>query len=218
MILQEAMMKKTVLLMAFVMLYVVAAMAQQKTGTLKGRIEDEKGKPLADVEVRVMSSRSRNVKETTTDKEGNYTFELEPDSYTLTFDAEGYKGGTMTDMQQIEEGKENKVKTIKLFKGKRTSLVRGAVFDVNGYSLPGVRIKLVRVANEEQLKDKKKIDSLKMDYITNSRGEFAFRLPPVRARYQVTAMLRGFKPQVKNIDVGEDEAVPLAFSLEPIIE
>jgi protocatechuate 3,4-dioxygenase beta subunit len=218
MILQEAMMKKTVLLMAFVMLYVVAAMAQQKTGTLKGRIEDEKGKPLADVEVRVMSSRSRNVKETTTDKEGNYTFELEPDSYTLTFDAEGYKGGTMTDMQQIEEGKENKVKTIKLFKGKRTSLVRGAVFDVNGYSLPGVRIKLVRVANEEQLKDKKKIDSLKMDYITNSRGEFAFRLPPVRARYQVTAMLRGFKPQVKNIDVGEDEAVPLAFSLEPIME
>lgn len=200
------------------MLLTLAAMAQQKTGTLKGKIEDEKGKPIADAEVRVMSSRTRNVKETTTDKEGNYTLELEPDDYTLSFDAEGYKGGTMTQMQQVEEGKENKVKTIKLFKGKRTSLVRGAVFDVKGYSLPGVRLKLVRVANEEEAKDKKKIASVKMDYITNSRGEFAFRLPPVRARYQVTALIRGYKSQVKTVDVGEDEAVPLAFSLEPVQE
>lgn len=211
-------MKKTVLLMACVIFCVAAVMAQQKTGTLKGRIEDEKGKPLADVEVRVMSSRSRMVKETTTDKEGNYSLELEPDSYTLSFDAEGYRGGTMTEMHQIEEGKESKVKTIKLVKGKRSSLVRGAVFDVNGYSLAGAKVKLVRVANEEELRENKKIDSLKMDYTTNRRGEFAFRLPSMRARYQVTAMLRGFKPQVKNVDVGEDEAVPLAFSLEPISE
>lgn len=211
-------MKKTVFLTIFLMLCTIAAMAQQKTGTLKGRIEDEKGKPIADAEVRVMSSRTRNTKETTTDKEGNYTLELEPDDYTLSFDAEGYKGGTMTQMQQVEEGKESKVKTIKLFKGRRTSLLRGAVFNANGFSLPGVRVKLVRVANEEEAKDNKKIASLKMDYITNSRGEFAFRLPPVRARYQVTAIVSGYKPQVKTVDVGEDEAVPLAFSLEPVQE
>ncbi len=211
-------MKKTVFLTMFLMLCTFAAMAQQKTGTLKGRIEDEKGKPIADAEVRVMSSRTRNTKETTTDKDGNYTLELAPDDYTLSFDAEGYKGGTMTQMQQVEEGKESQVKTIKLFKGRRTSLLRGAVFNANGFSLPGVRVKLVRVANEEEAKDKKKVDSFKMDYITNSRGEFAFRLPPVRARYQVTAVVSGYKPQVKTVDVGEDEAVPLAFSLEPVQE
>lgn len=211
-------MKKTVFLTMFLMLCTIAAMAQQKTGTLKGRIEDEKGKPIVNAEVRVMSSRTRNVKETTTDKDGNYSLELEPDDYTLSFDAEGYKGGTMTQMQQVEEGKENKVKNIKLFKGRRTSLLRGAVFNANGFSLPGVRVKLVRVANEEEAKDKKKIGSFKMDYITNSRGEFAFRLPPMRARYQVTAIVSGYKPQVKTVDVGEDEAVPLAFSLEPVQE
>jgi hypothetical protein len=211
-------MKKIISLTACLMFCVAAVMAQQKTGTLKGRIEDEKGKPLADVEVRVMSSRSRNVKETTTDKEGNYSLELEPDSYTVSFDAEGYRGGTMTEMQQVEEGKENKVKTIKLVKGSRSSLVRGAVFDVNGYPLAGARLKLVRVPSEEELKEKKKVSSLKLDYTTNRRGEFAFRLPSMRARYQITAMLRGFKPQVKNVDVGEDEAVPLAFSLEPVSE
>jgi protocatechuate 3,4-dioxygenase beta subunit len=212
------MMKKTVLFFTLVALCVMTATAQQKTGVLKGKIEDEKGKPIADAEVRVMSSRTRTVKEATTDKEGNYSLQLEPDDYTLSFDAEGFKGGTMTQMQQVEEGKENTVKTIRLFKAQRTSLVRGAVFDANGFSLPGVNMKIVRVQNDEETKDKKKIGSLKMSYVTNSRGEFAFRLPPVRARYQVTAMASGFKPQVKTVDVGEDEAVPLAFSLEPVKE
>ena len=122
-------MKKTIILTLFLMLLTIAATAQQKTGTLKGRIEDEKGKPIADAEVRVMSSRTRNVKEAMTDKDGNYTLELEPDDYTLSFDAEGYKGGTMTQMQQVEEGKENKVKTVKLFKARSSVLMlRGRRF------------------------------------------------------------------------------------------
>jgi hypothetical protein len=94
----------------------------------------------------------------------------------------------------------------------------GAVFDENGLSLGGVRLKLVRIANEEEAKEKKKIESVKMDYITNSRGEFAFRLPPIRARYQVTAILSGYKPQTKIVDVNEDEGQPLAFTLEPVKE
>src|SRR6266498_877008 len=87
---------------------------QQKTGTLKGKVENEKGKPLADVDVRVMSSRSRQIKEGKTDASGQYQLELEPDSYTVSFDAEGYSGGTMRDMQQVEEGKTTEVKTIAL--------------------------------------------------------------------------------------------------------
>lgn len=194
------------------------AATAQKTGTLKGKVEDAKGKPLAEVEVRVMSSRTRAVKEATTDKDGNYLFELEPDDYTVSFDAEGIRGGTMTQMQQVEAGKETQVKTIRLSKENRTSLVRGAVFNADGFSLSGVKLKLVRVPNEEEAREKKKIDSFKAEYVSNSRGEFAFRLPPVRARYQVTAMLSGYKPQTKVVDVNEDEAAPLAFSLEAIKE
>lgn len=189
--------------------------AQQKTGTLKGKVEGEKGKPLADVDVRVMSSRSRDIKEGKTDANGLYQIELEPDSYTVSFDAEGYSGGTMRDMQQVEEGKTTEVKTIQLTKAKRTSKVSGAVFDFQGISLPGVRLKLVRVPTEEEAKEKKKVDSLSREYITNNHGEFAFRLPPARARYRVTATLDGYKTQIKFVDVGESEAVPLAFNLEP---
>jgi hypothetical protein len=189
---------------------------QQKTGTLKGKVEGEKGKPLADADVRVMSSRSRAIKEGKTDATGQYQLELEPDNYTVSFDAEGYAGGTLRDMQQIEEGKTTEVKTITLTKAKRTSKVSGAVFDAHGLSLAGVRVKLARVPTEDEEKEHKKIDSLSREYVTNNHGEFAFRLPAVRARYRVTASLDGYKTQTKFVDVSENEAVPLAFNLEPM--
>jgi hypothetical protein len=190
--------------------------APQKIGTLKGKIESEKGKPVAGAEVRAMSSRTRAIKETTTDQAGNYHFELEVDDYVVSFDAEGFQGGTLRQMQQVEEGKATEIKTIRLPRAKRTSLVRGAVFDSNGQSLGGARVKLMRVPTAEQQKDKKRVESLNRDYTTNSRGEFAFRLPPARARYQLTATLAGYKPETKFVDVNEDEAVPVAFSLEPL--
>lgn len=209
-------MKRGALLILIVFGLITGAFAfQQKTGTLKGKVEGEKGKPLADVDVRVMSSRSREIKEGKTDATGHYQLELEPDSYTVSFDAEGYSGGTLRDMQQVEESKATEVKTIQLTKAKRTSKISGAVFDARGVSLAGVHLKLARVPTEEEVKEKKKVDSLNRDYVTNNHGEFAFRLPPVRARYRVTASLDGYKTQTKFVDVSESEGVPLAFNLEP---
>ena len=192
---------------------VMASAWQHKTGTLKGKIENEKGKPIAEADVRVMNSRTRNIKEAKTDALGSYSFELEPDDYTVSFDADGFQGGTLRDMQQVEEGKETKVKTIQLAKARRTSLVRGAVFDSEGRSLAGVRLKLVRVPTADEIKESKKVQSYSMSYTTNNRGEFAFRLPSVRARYEVTATLSGYKSETKSVDVEENESVPLAFSL-----
>ena len=193
-----------------------STMAAQKTGTLKGKIETEKGKPIAGAQVRVMNSRDRAIKEATTDNAGEYSFELEPDNYTVSFDAEGYRGGTMVQMQQVEEGKETRVKTIQLPKESRTSLIRGVVFDSGGLSLEGARVKLARVATPEEEKDRKKIESLNRDYTTNSKGEFAFRLPSKRARYQLTAMHAGYKTETKMVDLNEGEAAPVAFNLEPL--
>ena len=210
-------MKRAALVTLIVFGLITGAFAlQQKTGTLKGKVEGEKGKPLADVDVRVMSSRSRAIKEARSDATGHYQLELEPDSYTVSFDAEGYAGGTLRDMQQVEEGQTTEVKTITLMKAKRTSKVSGAVFDAHGLSLAGVRVKLARVPTEDEEKEHKKIDSLSREYVTNNHGEFAFRLPAVRARYRVTASLDGYKTQTKFVDVSESEAVPLAFNLEPV--
>lgn len=198
-------------------LVVPASGGPQGSGTLKGKIETEKGKPIEGAEVRVLRSRDRSVKEAKTDSNGAFSFELVPDDYTVSFDAEGFQGGTLVQMQQVEEGKETVVKTIRLSKAShRTSLIRGAVFDSIGASLPGVSLKLVRVPTADEEKDHKKVDSLSMSYTSNSHGEFAFRVPSVRARYKVTATLNGYKLDTKFVEVNENESVPLSFSLEPV--
>jgi carboxypeptidase family protein len=198
-------------------LLVAAFAASQSAGTLKGKIENEKGKPIAGAEVRAMRSRDRSLKETKTDEAGSFSFELAPDDYTVSFDAEGYQGGTLVQMQQVEEGKETTVKTIRLLKaGHRTSLIRGAVFDSRGASLAGVHLKLERVPTEDEEKERKRPKSLSLSYTSNSRGEFAFRIPAARARYKVTATLNGYKLEAKLVEVNESESVPLSFSLEPV--
>ncbi len=209
-------MKRFVATALVVLCLAPVSFAAQQKGTMKGKIEDPKGKPIVGAQVRVLRNRDRSSKETTTDQAGIYSFELEPDDYSLSVDAEGFQGGTMVRMQQVEEGKETAVKTIRLDKAKaRTSLIRGAVFDSGGRSLPGAKVKLVRVPTTDEEKDHKRVDSLKLDYTANSRGEFAFRVPARRARYRVTASLGGYKPETKVAEVHEDEAVPLAFSLAP---
>jgi len=194
----------------------VARAAQQPTGTLKGKLQNEKGKPVADAEVRAMSSRSRAIKEARTDAAGNYSLELEPDDYTVSFDAEGYSGGTLREMQQVEAGKTTEVKPVQLQRARRTSLIRGSVFDTEGRSLAGARVKLVRIPTEEEAKESKRVPSFARDYTTNNRGEFAFRLPAEHARYRVSAALEGFKPDTKEVLVDENESVPVALSLEPL--
>jgi carboxypeptidase family protein len=196
---------------------IIANAAPQGVGTLKGKIENEKGKPIPGAEVRAMRSRDRSLKETRTDEAGSFSFELIPDDYTVSFDAEGYQGGTLVQMQQVEEGKETTVKTIRLAKtDQRLSRIRGAVFDSQGASLSGVHLKLERVPTDEELKERKHLKSLSLSYTSNSHGEFAFRVPAARARYKVTATLHGYKLETKVVDVNESESVPLSFSLEPV--
>jgi hypothetical protein len=210
-------MRKLSVIAIVLLLSALTTGGQQKLGTLKGKIEDAKGKPIAGAEVRVLRHRDRSTSETRTDAAGSYSFELEPDDYTVSFDAEGFQGGTLVRMQQVEEGKETVVRTIRLDKQKkRTSLLRGTVFSAEGVTLPSVRVTLTRIATAEEEKERKKPRSLSLSYTTNSRGEFAFRLPSERARYRVTATVEGYQVESKTIDVAEDESVPLAFNLEKV--
>lgn len=209
-------MLKLSLLLVTLSIVASAGASHQQNGILKGKVEDEKGKALGGAEVRIMNSRTRSVKETRTDLSGGYSFEVEPGDYTVSIDAEGYQGGTLVAMQQVEEGKETEVSTMRLPKAKRTSLVRGVVFDTRGLGVPGAKVKLERVPTEEEEKERKRIGSYRRDYVTNSRGEFAFRLPPLRARYRLTAILAGYTTDSKIVDVGENEAVPVALTLEPV--
>lgn len=203
---------------ALIMLLALTAAAQEQTGTgtLKGKLQDEKGKPIANAEVSIECMRDRSVRKANTNDSGEYSFEAPADEYIVSFKADGYEEGTLQAMQQIEEGKVTTVKTIKLPKATHSSLIRGAVFDMHGRAISGVQIKLVRVAATEEEKAGKHFKSLSKSYTSNKQGEFAFRLPSQQARYQITASAPGFRTDMKVVDVNEDESVPVALTLIPV--
>ena len=188
---------------------------QEKTGSLKGKLTDEKGKPIAGAVVRLTNTRDRSVKETQTDASGSFSIDLQPDEYLVGFQAEGYQEASLQALQQVEAGKETRVKPVILPKASHSSLVRGSVFNLSGQTLAGVKVTIERIPTDEEQKDGKHIKSHTRDYLTNAHGEFAFRLPAQPARYRVTAAARGFKSDTKVVDVNGSEAVPVALTLLP---
>lgn len=84
-------------------------------------------------------------------------------------------------------------------------LVSGTVFDPKGYAFPGVQLKLRRSSEKR----------FRWDDYTNSRGEFAVRVPQ-GSHYQLVVHAKHFADQTRELDAqtGVSEA-RLVFRLEP---
>ena len=85
-------------------------------------------------------------------------------------------------------------------------LIRGTVFNERALSFPGVEL---RFRKEGQKK-------YRWDTHTNSRGEFAVRVPQ-GAKYEILVRMKGFVDQARTIDArggGNEENV--VFRMEPI--
>jgi hypothetical protein len=94
---------------------------------------------------------------------------------------------------------------------KTYALIAGTVFQESGLSLRGAEIQLV-----PDPQDAKSLKLKKLQGISDSRGEFAFRVPAQPARYIVKVRRRGFTPQEKPVAVRGDERIDLVFRLEPV--
>jgi hypothetical protein len=85
-------------------------------------------------------------------------------------------------------------------------MIRGTVFNEKALSFPGVELR-IRVAGEKKYR---------WDSHTNSRGEFAVRVPQ-GASYEVAVRARGFEQQMRTVDAkngGNEETV--VFRMQPI--
>ena len=86
-------------------------------------------------------------------------------------------------------------------------LIRGTVFNDKALSSPGVKLRIRRTG------DKK----FRWESYTNSRGEFAVRVPQGSA-YLMVVRAKGFTEQTRTIDAksgGNEESI--AFRLEPAV-
>ncbi len=89
------------------------------------------------------------------------------------------------------------------------ALVAGTVFRANGLSLPGAEVSIEAAGASSGFKFKKQ------HALSDARGEFAFRVPPVAMKYTVSAKAAGYQEQAKEAEVAGYDRVDVFFRLEP---
>jgi hypothetical protein len=86
------------------------------------------------------------------------------------------------------------------------SLIAGTVFRPPGFALPGAEIEIVP---ETEGKTKK------LKTTSDSRGEFALRVPPVPMKYKVDVKRSGYQSQQQSVAIEGEQQKALTFQLEP---
>jgi hypothetical protein len=87
------------------------------------------------------------------------------------------------------------------------AVIAGTVFRDPGFAQAGAAVTL-------SLKDDPKGKKLQ-EAMSDSRGEFAFRVPPGQATYVVHASLKGFRPTQQDIEITGEEQVNATLLLVP---
>jgi hypothetical protein len=88
---------------------------------------------------------------------------------------------------------------------KNDFLIRGTVFDEKALSSPGAQLRIRRVGEKK----------FRWDSYTNSRGEFAVRVPQ-GADYELVVHVKGFPDQTRTINAkNEDSQKNVVFRMQP---
>ena len=202
---------------ALVALALVAPAAAQKkkqkqeptTGSIVGRVKVAPGATPGGVAVTVRRG-DEEVARRETNSKGEFEFQgLAPGTYGLTLRKAGLEVGKMEDVQ-VRAGKTVSLKD-KLYlpiDDGSIAHIRGSVFDANGRSVGGAQVELARVEADGSFK---KLDSR----VSNATGSFAFRLPPERARYRLTAKADGMEPATQEVEIEGAAIYRVALSLHP---
>ncbi len=90
------------------------------------------------------------------------------------------------------------------------AVVAGTVFRDTGLSLPGAVVELTARGPAEGARKFRK-----MTLTTDGRGEFAFRVPPVEAEYNVKVEAKGFQGEEKPVSVAGEQRIDVFFRLTP---
>lgn len=178
------------------------------TGGIGGRVRVDSGQSAAGVAVEVREGETE-VAHATTGAKGEFEIQgLAPGSYGLTFRKPGLQIGR-TEEVQVRAGRTTTLSNLYLGVDEGSiAHLRGSVFTGEGRSLPGAKIELARVEADGSVK---KLDSR----VANGYGQFAFRLPPARARYRVTAKAEGMETASQDVDIEGAAIFRVALSLKP---
>ena len=195
---------------AVLLLLAVACLAQDKTtGAIKGKVRVEQGSPSG-VAV-ILLQGDREVTRAATDRKGEFTIaHVTPGVYSLRFRKPGLSVGTIEPLD-VKAGKTRALgdRLVLSIDEGSIAFLRGSVFTESGKSVPGVRVELVKVIDENSVQ---KIDAR----VTGETGEFVFRLSPETAKYRVTVKADGAQLASKDVEVDSAAVYRVALTLKPI--
>jgi hypothetical protein len=194
---------------ALVLLFAPAVQAQQ-AATVKGKVKEQGGKALAGVSIRaVNAANQKDAHEARSDSKGEFEIQgLGGGEYVFTFTLAGFRtfvtrrlevkaGDTINLRSAIEMSRESAP----------YALIRGVVFNNQGFSLPNATVTIERIGEGKRLKEER---------TSGEDGTFSIRLPAEKATYRITATARGFQPDSKEVEVDSDEVKSVALSLERV--
>jgi len=93
-----------------------------------------------------------------------------------------------------------------------SALLVGTVFRDPGFAFPGVQV-LLEPAPDGETSAKVKVK--KMKAVSDSRGEFSFRVPAAAMRYTLKFQAEGFVPETKEVVVSGPDRQDIYVTLKP---
>jgi hypothetical protein len=88
-------------------------------------------------------------------------------------------------------------------------LLAGTVFTETGFALPNAEVVVAVDPVSEAPRSKAK----KMQAVSDSRGEFAIRLPVGNMRYAIKVSAKGFRGEEKSVTVQGEDRLDVTFQL-----
>lgn len=154
-------------------------------GGVKGKVRNTKGGTIAGATVTARLN-GKDVKSVKADSKGSFTMQgLEPGTYNIVFDADGYATGVKFGVQVRNGGMQDLGDRLILGVDQGSQIIiKGSVFFREGTSVTGAKVEIERVNDDGSTKD------LGSGY-TNISGEFTFRPPPGTTKVRVTAKYKG---------------------------
>jgi hypothetical protein len=154
-------------------------------GGVKGKVRNNKGGTIPGASVTARLD-GKDVKTVRADSKGSFVLQgLEPGTYNIVFDADGYATGVKFGVQIRNGSMQDLGDRLILSVDQGTQIIiKGSVFYREGTSVTGAKVEFERVNSDGSRKN------LGSTY-TNVSGEFAFRAPLGIPRIRVTAKFKG---------------------------
>ncbi|HMZ78953.1 MAG TPA: carboxypeptidase-like regulatory domain-containing protein [Acidobacteriota bacterium] len=197
--------------LAMLSVFSPSLLARQAKGEISGKvISRDTDKPVVDATVVARNNGTGKEVEVSTGADGKFRFTgLRAGTYLIGVQAAGFESRRLNTMITLAADEVVTLKdAIKLLTEQAVSVIRGAVFTEQGLSLALAKVVIERIGA-----DGKSTAGKVGEYMTNTAGEFSFRLPGRNALYRVTASADGYRPTSKDIDVQKNERRNIALTL-----